>query len=59
MEENESLGQVYTIPETAIMLKCHPETIRRKLSKGIIEGFKIGNRWRIKESVLNEYMESK
>lgn len=59
MEENESIEQVYTIPEIATMLKCHQETVRLKMQKGILEGFKLGNRWRVKESVLNHYMEGK
>jgi len=57
MEENESIEQVYTIPEIAAILKCHQETVRLKMQKGILGGFKLGNRWRIRESVLREYME--
>jgi excisionase family DNA binding protein len=47
---------VYTPQEAAEILKVKVETVKIHLRKGTLKGFKVGNRWRIKESDLREFM---
>jgi len=47
----------YTVPELAKLLKVDPETIRRYLQRGILQGYKVGKDWRIEEVAVKEYLE--
>ena len=47
----------YTVPELAKLLKVDPETIRRYLQRGILQGYKVGKDWRIEEAAVKEYLE--
>ncbi len=56
----------YTVPEVAKILGLTSYTVREYLKSGKLEGFKNTNsgrsnndRWRIKESVLKAYVESR
>jgi len=56
----------YTVPEIAKVLGVTPYTVRQYLKEGKLEGFKNTNsgrsnndRWRVKESVLLAYVESR
>jgi excisionase family DNA binding protein len=49
---SQHLGQiarrpVWTARETAMVLRCHPSTVYRELSRGGMRGVRIGNVWRI------------
>lgn len=45
-----------TVREVATQLKVCPRTIVRALHRGLIKGFKIGNRWRVTEEELLRYI---
>jgi excisionase family DNA binding protein len=42
------MPEIYTPEEIAEKLKVSEQTIRRYLREGKMEGFKIGNNWRVK-----------
>ncbi len=42
----------------AKLLKCHPETIRQKLTSGEILAAKVGRRWVIMERDIESYLRS-
>lgn len=41
---------VWTVHETALVLRCHATTVRRELYRGTIVGVRIANEWRIPAS---------
>lgn len=43
----------FTVRQAARSLNLHPETVRDFLRHGRICGFRVGNRWRIREDVLH------
>ena len=47
----------YPVSELAKILKVDPETVRRYLQRGILQGYKVGNDWRIEETAVKEYLE--
>jgi excisionase family DNA binding protein len=47
--------QTYTPKEIAAEEQCHPETIYRALWSGELDGYRIGNRWRITAEALDNY----
>ena len=49
----------YTTIEAAKILKVHPLTVRRMFARGVIEYFKIGREYRIRKSVLEDFMSDK
>jgi excisionase family DNA binding protein len=56
----------YTVSEVAKILGVTPYTVRTYLREGKLEGFKNtdsgrsnNDRWRVKESILKKYLESK
>lgn len=44
--------KIYTPKEVADELRCNRETVNRLLRNRTIKGFKIGNRWRIRDDEL-------
>ena len=50
------MENVYTPAEVADILKVSVETVKRHLREGTLKGFKVGTRWRVKESDLKEFM---
>ncbi len=56
-EEAKEEVVVYTVGEIADLLKVQKNTIRDALKAGDMRGFKVGNRWRVSEEQLKEYME--
>jgi excisionase family DNA binding protein len=46
----------YTSKELSGILKVSLETIRKKLRNNEIKGVKVGSKWRISKSSLNNYM---
>lgn len=51
------MPEIYTPEEIAEKLKVSEQTIRRYLREEKIEGFKIGNNWRIKEKCFLEFID--
>ena len=47
----------YTVPEVAEILRCHPQTIRRKIRERKIEAIFSGKSFLISESSLRAYMD--
>jgi excisionase family DNA binding protein len=52
------MPEIYTPEEIAKKLKVSEQTIRRYLREEKMEGFKIGNSWRIKEKSFLEFIEN-
>lgn len=48
--------EVYTLEEAADLLKVNPATLRRECEKGRCKSFTIGNRLRIANNELENYM---
>lgn len=46
-----------TVEEVATILKLSPITVYRQLVKRRLPGFKVGNQWRVKRDVLDDWME--
>lgn len=46
----------FTVPEIAKILRCHPQTIRRKIREQKIQAIFNGKSFLISESSLREYM---
>lgn len=49
----------YTVNETAELLKLSHLTIWRYIKSGKLPAYKLGRDWRIKESDLEEFLESR
>lgn len=47
---------VYTVEEVAKILRVSTATVRRLLKAGEIEGFPVGNQWRVTQEALDKYM---
>lgn len=45
---------VYTVTETAERLKVSPWTVRRWISEGVLEGFRLGREWRVVAAPVDE-----
>jgi len=54
---NEEKNEVLTALEAAEYLKIGVPTLYRYLRAGKLPCFKIGNRWRCKKSLLDDWME--
>jgi len=52
------MTEIYTPEEVAKKLKVSEQTIRRYLREEKIEGFKIGNNWRIKEQSFLKFIDN-
>jgi excisionase family DNA binding protein len=48
---------VYTTKEVAERLKITPMTVTRFLKSGRMQGFRVGNQWRITQSALLEFIQ--
>jgi len=48
-----------TVEEVAVYLKLSPMTVYRELVKRHLPGFKVGNQWRIRKDILDEWIEEK
>jgi excisionase family DNA binding protein len=49
--------RIYSVEEVAGLLKIGISTTYMLVRNGTIQGFKIGYRWKISESALNNYIE--
>jgi len=50
---------IYTVVEAARILKLKPLTVAEYIREGKLKGFKIGKEWRLEESDLKEFIETK
>lgn len=48
-----------TVEEVAALLKLSPITVYRELVKRRLPGFKVGNQWRVRQDILEDWMEEK
>ena len=48
-----------TVEEVASFLKLSPITVYRELVKRKLPGFKVGNQWRVRRDILEDWMEEK
>jgi len=44
-----------TVRDVATELAVNPETIKRLLQGGRLDGYKVGNRWRVTKDALDAY----
>ena len=51
--------QLLDTDEAAALLKIHPKTLQQMARSGQIVGVRIGKLWRIRASVLNDWLERK
>ena len=51
--------EVMNIREASNYLGISPDTLYRYVTKERVPAFKLGNRWRFKKTVLDEWMEIK
>lgn len=52
------MSEFYTPDEIAEKIKVSEQTVRRYLRDGKLEGFKIGNNWRITEKNFLDFIEN-
>lgn len=46
-----------TVEEVAAILRLSPVTIYRELVKKRLPGFKVGNQWRVRHDILDDWIE--
>ncbi len=50
-------SEVLTLQETAVILKCHPKTLRLMAMEGKIPSRRVGRLWRFSRSKLKEWLD--
>ena len=53
----DELREVMTVDQAAQYLGVSPDTLYKYLSEGRLPAFKLGNRWRLKKTTLDRWME--
>jgi excisionase family DNA binding protein len=53
----DELREVMTVDQAAQYLGVSPDTLYKYLSEGKVPAFKLGNRWRLKKTTLDRWME--
>ena len=53
----DELREVMTVDQAAQYLGVSPDTLYKYLSEGRVPAFKLGNRWRLKKTTLDRWME--
>ena len=56
-EEGSNLPEVMNIRQASHYLGVAPDTLYKYLSESKIPAFKLGNRWRLKKTTLDRWME--
>lgn len=57
MRQVAELREVMNVEQAARYLGVSPDTLYKYLSEGRLPAFKLGNRWRLKKSTLDRWME--
>ena len=57
MRQVAELREVMNVDQAARYLGVSPDTLYKYLSEGKLPAFKLGNRWRLKKSTLDRWME--
>lgn len=58
--EDSVLPQAYTVEQVAVILQCHPKTVRKLCTEDRLRSVMIGDRHRrIPRDALNEFLQSK
>jgi excisionase family DNA binding protein len=57
MRQVAELREVMNVEQAARYLGVSPDTLYKYLSEGKLPAFKLGNRWRLKKSTLDRWME--
>jgi excisionase family DNA binding protein len=52
------MHEFLTVKEAATLLRLHPTTVHRHLNAGILPGNRIGQKWRIRRTDLDEQLRS-
>jgi len=55
----EKRPRLMTIAEVAKYLRIHKSTVYRMVRKGLIPGGKIGNQWRFRKDVIDQWLSEK
>jgi excisionase family DNA binding protein len=50
--------RVLNTEEAAALLQIHPKTLQKMAREGIVPAFRIGDLWRFRASVLDEWLRS-
>lgn len=58
MEVKSKLDDVYTVKETAKLLKCHYNSIYQLVERGELRAIRVGRKILISETALQEFMNS-
>ena len=53
MVQQKERERILTVTEVSLILSMSEYSIREKLKTGEIQGFKVGNKWRVAQSTLN------
>jgi excisionase family DNA binding protein len=51
--------EVMNLRQASLYLGVSPDTLYRYVSEGVVPAFKLGNRWKLRKSVLDSWMERK
>jgi excisionase family DNA binding protein len=51
--------EVMNLRQASMYLGVSPDTLYRYISDGVVPAFKLGNRWKLRKSVLDRWMENK
>lgn len=57
--EEPEVREVLDVRQAARYLSISPDTLYLYASTGVIPAFKLGNRWRFKKSLLDQWMDKK
>jgi len=57
MESNVEAVRFLTVKEAAEVLRLNPRTVKAMIHRNELPAFKIGSRWRFRESQLTKWLE--
>lgn len=49
---------IMTVGELALYLRLHEQTVYKMAKEGRVPAFKVGNRWRFRQTDINEWLQS-
>jgi len=57
MESNVQVVRFLTVKEAAEVLRLNPRTVKAMIRRNELPAFKVGSRWRFRESQLTKWLE--